>query len=133
VTHFLAAGESLTAGFRGHRNAKRVATIAAALAFWLAGTTSSARAGCGDYLVGVQDSSGPMGPDHSGDHYPTCRPRDLPIAPPVPVVSIERVPADPAVQEDRDLPSLERGCWWEMEPPLLEHSYSQSIERPPKA
>jgi hypothetical protein len=127
-------GHCVTAGVFQRRNARRLAISLAAFALWLAGSPTTVQAGCGDYLVGVEQvekhSSAPMAPDHDGP--PQCRSCNAPAAPLTPVVQLERIPVELALPQPRSSPTLERGRWSGDEVKPLAQVLSRTPDRPPK-
>ena len=130
------AGAWVTASLLDHRTAKRLTIAAAALAFWLLGTASSVRAGCGDYLVGVEQtgkhSIASMAPDHFSDRVPICKSCRHPISPPVPVMTVERLPVEQAVQDFASSLILDLAGWDRTDAEVRPHVLPRTPDRPPK-
>jgi len=123
----------VTASFADARTANRAALAAAAIAFWLAGTGSSAQAGCGDYLVGVDNSAhaadAPLTPVRK---VPECRSCHEPATPIAPVIVVERVPIDSALIVAAAAPTFDRCGWHDAESTLQFPRLSEVPNRPPK-
>jgi hypothetical protein len=121
-------------GFVDQRLVKRLAFAVVAAAFWLVGASSSAHAGCGDYLVGVDQGHGrqtaPMTPSH--DDVPQCRSCNQPASPIPPVVQPERLPVEHAVPEVGSSMILDRGGWERTDFSPHCRVLSLTPDRPPK-
>jgi len=123
----------VTASFADARTASRPALAAVALAIWLAGTGSSVQAGCGDYLVGVDNSAhaaaAPLTPDRKA---PECRSCHEPATPITPVIVVERVPIDSALVVAASVPTFAQCGWRGAESTLQLQRLSEVPDRPPK-
>src|SRR5688500_3712047 len=106
-------GAGVTTGFVDQRFVKRLAFAVAAVAVWLVGAGSTAQAGCGDYLVGVEQTdrhhAAPMTPHHRD--VPQCRSCNQPASPIPPVVQPERLPVETAIPEAGCSLILDCGGW----------------------
>jgi hypothetical protein len=131
ISWFVGAG--VTTGFVDHRLVKRLAFAVVAAAVWLVGAGSSAHAGCGDYLVGVDQGqnhqTAPMTPDHD---VPQCRSCNQPASPIPPVVQPERLPVEHAVPEVGSSMILDRGGWERTDFSPRCQVLSFTPDRPPK-